>query len=1191
MKALRDFSINLLILISLIISNSTVTKSQANLSAEVPIFSHSSGFYSGSIRVSLNVSSPNAIIRYTLDCSNPIQENPVYTAPIEINQTTIVRARTFEADYVPSNIISHTYILDQQFSIATLSLVTEPANLWGDSGIYSHYDNRGDNWERPATIQFFESDGSLEFSSNIGIRIHGGRSRVFEKKSFRYYFRGDYGQSELYYQLFKPREIHEFKRFVTSASFQDAPANSAYGSGTLLRDAVLHEIGRRIEKDISLGTRPVVLYLVGKPWGIYNAIERIDRHLLKIKFGIDYCDIIENYTKAREGTMDRWNEMIAFFESSDLSLPQNYEKAKSYIDIQNFTRYNIVEIYGGNMDWPDNNNLAYCGRNQGDKWKWILWDLDNSFAYVSANTFELATDENSRGSLILRKLLENKEYRTYFLNECADCFNIILQPDNVIAIIDSLASIIRNGIYFEVDRWGGTIEKWEESVNFLKTFADNRLNRLWQYILWEFDVNDKHLLTLQIPQGGQGKVRINNICIDQYPWSGYYFKDVPIELEAVPDAGFKVKGWNDSLLSKEKQISLIMKKDYTIYPIFEQDTQTVEIIINEINYNSATNFDPQDWVELYNTSDQTIDLRGWHFKDNDDAHDYEFPSGTTIDPHGFLILCRNQIAFHNLFPEVTNYIGDFSFGLSGNGDAIRILNSSFILIDSVNYDDKSPWPTEADGKGTTLELIDPQLDNTLPENWRASPGHGSPGKSNFYLPEVTGFIVKDSSSATTFTNSRDVLIEMTEADGDGQVVKWLINENPDLPTPDDFTLTDRPTSYHIESNERTIAIYGWVVDNDGQVSNLTFNSHASINLDLTKPNFTANVLSSKQLEIIFSEPVVGANDSNNYEITPSLDSVSVTCLGENRYYLTTRQDQDSRIIYHLMISNVIDSAGNVLAKEQFSFGGYGGIYKPLELKLIKASQCNFGQDWNNAIDGDIRGWDGTVKAQGGSCFALFAFSDEKLHTVHKIRLLTDSGIGASEQWIREFKIEVSDINLTSQNFVPVLQAKKIGGNWEEFSIGAVVARYLKLEVIQPSSGWCQIAEFEVLGLDSCRILTAQKSVPNPDYSTSEKWTTFDESANCVQNDDHTVFSNYPNPFNERTNIGYKLSSPSHVNLTIYNLMGEEIDTLVDEWKSAGNYQMSWDGRDNNGFTVPSGIYILRMRLDQSNQSRKILLMK
>ena len=1151
--------------------------------AEDPIFSHDSGFYSGSIQLTLSVSSPGANIHYTLDSSDPTEASPIYADPLEISQTTVVRARAFQPGYNPSAIKSHTFILNQDLSIPTLSIITDPSNIWGGSGIYSNYDLRGDEWERPATIEFFESDGSLQFSSNIGLRIHGGTSRVFEKKSFRYYFRSEYGQSPLFYQLFKPKEIYEFKRFVTSASYQDAPGNSAYGSGTLIRDAVLHEIGRRSEPDIALGTRPVALFLLGKPWGIYNAIERIDRHFVEINFGTADCDIIENFSEAREGTLDRWNEMIAFFESSDLSLPHNYEKAQFYIDIQNFTRYYLVEIYAGNMDWPDYNNFAFCGRNPGDKWKWVLWDMDNAFAYVNANNFELATDDTIRGTLFLRKLLENEDYRSYFLNECADLFNTTMKPENVIKAIDSLATVIRNDIGFEIEQWGGTIQEWEDNVQFLKNFAKYRLDRLWDYILGGLDVEQKYLLTLQTPDGSKGTVRLNSLYIGEFPWEGYYPGQNPIELEAIPKAGFKLKEWSDPNLPLEKKIAIVLKNDYSVYPVFEPDSQIVNVVINEINYNSSTSFDPEDWVELYNPSEYTIDLSHWHLKDDDDTHDFEFPAGTLLEPFDFLVVCRNQFAFHSLFPGVKNYLGDIGFGLSGSGDAVRIYNSSYVLIDSVTYDDKAPWPIEADGNGATLELIDPAQDNTLHQNWRASNEHGSPAKPNFSRPQLVSFVVKDSSGSTKFTNSRDIFVEISATDNDGQIIKWLINENPDPPQLDDFVLENKPANYHIQNPEGLATIYAWVLDNDNQMNLLADSSQTKITLDLTNPKFTLGVVDSTQLQINYSEPVVEAADAENYKIVPSLDSISVLKQTESCYKINTLNQQKPGRVYQLIINNVPDSAGNALAQSQIFFTGHGSGREPLKLKLVKGSQCEPGNGWDNAIDGDIKDLDGTVRADGNPCFAIFGFTDDGLYHIEKFRLITDSGIGLEGSWVQQFQVEVSKTDLNPQSFIPILTAEKRGGYWQEFLITPGYARYLKFKILQPVSGWRQVAEFEAWSYDSSAIVTVDEATKDTVSSKLELYDSCDRK--------QVVFSNFPNPFNERTNIIYQLATPSHLQMTIYNIIGEEVRVLLNDWKASGAHQLWWDGRNASNMVVPSGIYLLRVSSEKFNQTRKIILMK
>ncbi len=154
------------------------------------------------------------------------------------------------------------------------------------------------------------------------------------------------------------------------------------------------------------------------------------------------------------------------------------------------------------------------------------------------------------------------------------------------------------------------------------------------------------------------------------------------------------------------------------------------IIINEINYHSADDFNTGDWIELYNSENFVVDLSGWILKDENDSHSFIIPEGTLIDTNGYLVLCENLIEFTTLNPQVLNCIGDFGFGLSGNGELIRLYNFAEVLIDSLTYDDEAPWPTEPDGNGQTLELINPELDNSLPESWMSSFEHGTPGESN-----------------------------------------------------------------------------------------------------------------------------------------------------------------------------------------------------------------------------------------------------------------------------------------------------------------------------------------------------------------------------------------------------------------------------------------------------------------------------
>ena len=160
------------------------------------------------------------------------------------------------------------------------------------------------------------------------------------------------------------------------------------------------------------------------------------------------------------------------------------------------------------------------------------------------------------------------------------------------------------------------------------------------------------------------------------------------------------------------------------------DIIDASVVINEINYNSLDSFDPDDWVEIYNSSNETIDLGSWLLKDDNDDHIFTIPLNTLLLPNQYLVFCTDTIKFTALFPDVNPYYGDLGFGLGGGGDFVRLFDYNGLLVDIVEYDDVAPWDTLADGSGPTLELNHPSLYNTLGENWSASQDYGTPGAVN-----------------------------------------------------------------------------------------------------------------------------------------------------------------------------------------------------------------------------------------------------------------------------------------------------------------------------------------------------------------------------------------------------------------------------------------------------------------------------
>ncbi|MBT4484775.1 MAG: T9SS type A sorting domain-containing protein, partial [Candidatus Latescibacteria bacterium] len=162
---------------------------------------------------------------------------------------------------------------------------------------------------------------------------------------------------------------------------------------------------------------------------------------------------------------------------------------------------------------------------------------------------------------------------------------------------------------------------------------------------------------------------------------------------------------------------------------FSQEAD-INIVINEINYNSSGDFNPDDWLELYNPNNEEIDLSGWVLKDEDDTHVFVLPINTVISGGEYFVLCRDAAAFHGMFPDVNKYAGDFGFGFNAAGELVRLYNSQGALVDYLAYDDETPWPLSPDGNGPTLSLINPDLDNEVPVNWGISHDHGTPGTEN-----------------------------------------------------------------------------------------------------------------------------------------------------------------------------------------------------------------------------------------------------------------------------------------------------------------------------------------------------------------------------------------------------------------------------------------------------------------------------
>jgi Lamin Tail Domain len=156
------------------------------------------------------------------------------------------------------------------------------------------------------------------------------------------------------------------------------------------------------------------------------------------------------------------------------------------------------------------------------------------------------------------------------------------------------------------------------------------------------------------------------------------------------------------------------------------------IFFNEINYRSPNANDAGDWVELWNKSGTSVNLSAWQFRDSNDTLRYTFPVNTILLPDSFLVIYSSLSKFTAIHGAnaAPNKVGPFQFGLSGDGEVIRLFDQNEVLRLSMFYNDAAPWPLLPDGEGPTLELSNPFTDLNTGESWRSSCLFGTPGRKN-----------------------------------------------------------------------------------------------------------------------------------------------------------------------------------------------------------------------------------------------------------------------------------------------------------------------------------------------------------------------------------------------------------------------------------------------------------------------------
>jgi hypothetical protein len=401
-------------------------------------------------------------------------------------------------------------IEDALLSVPTISIVTDLKNLFSsDIGIYMNAMQDGIAWERPASIELLNPDGTEGFQINAGLRIRGGWSRHGDnpKHAFRLFFREEYGKAKLKYKLFGDEGIDELDKLDlrTSQNYSWSYPGHQGEYNTMNRDVFSRDMQREMGQPYTR-SRFYHLYINGVYWGLFQSQERPEARFASSYLGgnVEDYDVVkmdtDNYAiEATDGNLNAytkiWNFCSTGFKSnvnyfklmglnSDGTRNLNY---KVLVDIDNLIDYMLVIFYAGNFDSPTskfgNNkgpNNFYCiyNRNANEGFKFFAHDAEHALRTTAGEGPGVGLYENrvNIGNLndgykmvvgnfgnfhpqwLHFKLSENTEYQVRFADHVYKHFfnQGCMTPIKATDLFLSRAKEIEKAIIGESARWGDT---------------------------------------------------------------------------------------------------------------------------------------------------------------------------------------------------------------------------------------------------------------------------------------------------------------------------------------------------------------------------------------------------------------------------------------------------------------------------------------------------------------------------------------------------------------------------------------------------------------------------------------------------------------------------------------------------------------------------------------------------------------
>ena len=438
-----------------------------------------SGLYDESVEVTLE---GEGTIYYTTDGSCPTQKSKVYQEPIQITGVTTIRAFCV-SQRRSSPVMNYTYVVGKDHDLPIVSVAIPEKCLTSNAiGLLRNYASKA---EYEAVVTLIE-DGEEKFSVPCGFRLHGNDSRKQYKKNFALRFRGEYGASKLNYKVFDDLDIETFDSLLLKGGSED-------WYKAMIRDELSSAIAGSGTKLYTQATKPVVLYMGGRYFGIYYIRERYSDHYVASHLNVSPESVDIVYSSggyAQFGDNSDFQALRNYVQTHNMRKDEHYQYLVDRIDVESLMDWYICRSFMGDTDTA--NIRRFRSSEYDNKWRWMYFDVDWGFDWIGDRPFSGIADKGG-DYILMQAVLENDQGRDAFLKRYDYLMDTALTPERINGLIDELIGSFETELERDRKHWGVSIAEWEAEIAFIRKFINGRRSHVIRNLQSYFQMSDAEI--------------------------------------------------------------------------------------------------------------------------------------------------------------------------------------------------------------------------------------------------------------------------------------------------------------------------------------------------------------------------------------------------------------------------------------------------------------------------------------------------------------------------------------------------------------------------------------------------------------------------------------------------------------------------------------------------------------------------